>query len=174
MRFFHHKYIEFAIFAKNSEMDLSKTLTLDDSFKLTRRAFNTMVKPIGSACNLDCCYCYYLDKASLYHGREPKMSLDLLELYVKQYIEANDVPVVTFNWHGGEPLLMGLDFYKKAIDYERRYASGKKIENTIQTNATLITPEWANFTLVLARTRFSSCSLSFCSSLSASGSTPLR
>ena len=74
-------------------------------------AFMTMLKPAGSACNLDCTYCYYLDKAAQYGGREAVMSDELLELYVRQYIEANDVPTVQFCWHGGEPLLLGIDFY---------------------------------------------------------------
>ena len=78
-------------------------------------AFNIMLKPAGSLCNLDCHYCYYLDKAEIYGGREPRMSLDMLETVVREYIRANDVPEVTFNWHGGEPLILGLDFYRKAL-----------------------------------------------------------
>ena len=108
-------------------------------------AFNLMIKPAGSLCNLDCHYCYYLDKAEIYHGRQPKMSLEMLETITEQYIQANDVPEVTFNWHGGEPLVMGLDFYKKAVEFQQKYASGKIIHNTIQTNGTLITHEWAAF-----------------------------
>ena len=72
-------------------------------------AFSTMLKPAGSACNLDCHYCYYLDKAVQYGGRQAVMSDELLELYVKQYIEANEVPTVQFCWHGGEPLLLALE-----------------------------------------------------------------
>ena len=75
-------------------------------------AFSTMLKPAGSACNLDCHYCYYLDKAVQYGGRQAVMSDELLESYVRQYIEANDVPTVTFCWHGGEPLLLGIEFYR--------------------------------------------------------------
>ena len=108
-------------------------------------AFNLMIKPAGSLCNLDCHYCYYLDKAEIYHGRQPKMSLEMLEIITAQYIQANDVPEVTFNWHGGEPLVMGLDFYRKAVEFQQKYASGKVIHNTIQTNGTLITHEWAAF-----------------------------
>lgn len=108
-------------------------------------AFNLMIKPAGSLCNLDCHYCYYLDKAEIYHGRQPRMSEDMLETLTKQYIESNDVPEVTFNWHGGEPLVMGLDFYRKAVEFQRKYASGKIIHNTLQTNGTLVTPEWADF-----------------------------
>lgn len=108
-------------------------------------AFNLMIKPAGSLCNLDCYYCYYLDKAEIYHGRQPRMSEQVLETLTKQYIESNDVPEVTFNWHGGEPLVMGLDFYRKAVELQQKYAGGKIVHNTLQTNGTLITPEWADF-----------------------------
>ena len=105
-------------------------------------AFMTMLKPAGSACNLDCTYCYYLDKAAQYGGREAVMSDELLELYVRQYIEANDVPTVQFCWHGGEPLLLGIDFYARAMELQRKYAGGKRIENTLQTNGTLVNERW--------------------------------
>ena len=108
-------------------------------------AFNIMLKPAGSLCNLDCHYCYYLDKAEIYGGHEPRMSLDMLETVVREYIRANDVPEVTFNWHGGEPLVLGLDFYRKALEFEQQYADGKIIRNTLQTNGTLLTEEWAGF-----------------------------
>ena len=108
-------------------------------------AFSTMVKPAGSACNLDCSYCYYLDKAMQYGGREAVMSDALLEEYIRQYVEANAVDTVTFCWHGGEPLLLGLDFYKKAMELQKRYSHGKKIVNTIQTNGTLLNAEWCRF-----------------------------
>ena len=108
-------------------------------------AFNLMIKPAGSLCNLDCHYCYYLDKAEIYHGRQPRMSEQVLETLTKQYIESNDVLEVTFNWHGGEPLVMGLDFYRKAVELQQKYAGGKIVHNTLQTNGTLITPEWADF-----------------------------
>lgn len=126
--------------------DLKDTLTLQDAVKITGpQAFNIMIKPVGSLCNLRCHYCYYLDKAEIYGGREPLMSEQMLEHFVKEYIAANDVPEVFFNWHGGEPLLAGLDFYRKAIALQRKYGSGKKIHNTLQTNATLMTREWAEF-----------------------------
>ena len=108
-------------------------------------AFNIMIKPAGSLCNLDCHYCYYLDKAEIYGGREPRMTLDMLEVCVREYIRANDVQEVTFNWHGGEPLVMGIDFYKKAIELQQKYAGEKLIHNTLQTNGTLLTQEWASF-----------------------------
>lgn len=122
------------------------TLSLEDAARLSGPvAFNIMLKPAGSLCNLDCQYCYYLDKSEIYGGHEPRMSIDMLETVVKEYIGANDVPEVTFNWHGGEPLILGLDFYKKALEFERKYADGKIIHNTLQTNGTLITAEWADF-----------------------------
>ncbi|MGM9738827.1 MAG: anaerobic sulfatase maturase [Candidatus Cryptobacteroides sp.] len=122
------------------------TITLADAARMTGPlAFNIMIKPGGSLCNLDCRYCYYLDKAFLYGGREPRMTEDMLEKLIRNYIESCDVPEVTFNWHGGEPLIMGLDFYRKAVEFEKKYADGKIVHNTLQTNGTLVTPKWADF-----------------------------
>jgi len=127
-------------------MSIENTLTLGDAIRLNGpMAFNIMFKPAGSLCNLDCNYCYYLDKAEIYGGKEPRMSVEMLETAIKEYIEANEVPEVTFNWHGGEPLVLGLDFYRKAIEFERKYAGEKTVHNTIQTNGTLINAEWAQF-----------------------------
>ena len=125
---------------------LKDTLTFSDALRMTGpMQFNVMIKPAGSLCNLDCHYCYYLDKAEIYGGYEPRMSYEVLEKCIAEYIRANDVPEVTFNWHGGEPLVLGLDFYRKAVELERKYSSGKTICNTIQTNGTLVTPEFAMF-----------------------------
>ena len=122
------------------------TLTLDDALRISGpMAFNIMIKPAGSLCNLDCHYCYYLDKAEIYGGYEPRMSLDMLETCIREYIAANDVPEVTFNWHGGEPLVMGLDFYRKAVELELKYAGDKIIHNTLQTNGTLLNYDIASF-----------------------------
>ncbi len=122
------------------------TLTLDDALRISGpMAFNNMIKPAGSLCNLDCHYCYYLDKAEIYGGYEPRMSLDMLETCIREYIAANDVPEVTFNWHGGEPLVMGLDFYRKAVELELKYAGDKIIHNTLQTNGTLLNYDIASF-----------------------------
>lgn len=122
------------------------SVNFSDGEKLIRpTAFSTMVKPIGSLCNLDCHYCYYLDKENIYGKKEPKMSDEILEQYIKQYIEANDVPVVSFDWHGGEPLLAGIDYYRKAIALQNRYKGDKRIENTLQTNGTLVNKEWCDF-----------------------------
>lgn len=107
--------------------------------------FATLVKPVGSTCNLHCAYCYYLDKADIYGGKLPRMSHELLEEYVRQYIQAVDAPSVTFCWHGGEPLLAGLPFYQKAIELQNKYRGSKEIVNTLQTNGTLVTDEWCTF-----------------------------
>ena len=125
---------------------LKDTISFEDAGRITGPvAFNLMMKPAGSLCNLDCHYCYYLDKAEIYGGHEPKMSYEILETTIREYIRANDVEEVTFNWHGGEPLVLGLDFYKKAVELERKYADGKKIFNTLQTNGTLINYDTAEF-----------------------------
>lgn len=127
-------------------MERKEIFTLNDAQKIAGPvAFMTMVKPAGSACNMNCVYCYYLDKALQYEGKEPVMSDELLELYIRQYIEGNDVDKVTFCWHGGEPTLLGIDFYRKAMDLQRKYADGKIIENTIQTNGTMIDEKWCDF-----------------------------
>ena len=121
------------------------TLHLGDVAKMRRTpAFGTMVKPIGSACNLDCCYCYYRDKGEIYGGTMPRMSDELLETYIKQYIEGVSQNNVTFCWHGGEPLLAGLPFFRKAMELQAKYAGGKVIENTLQTNGLLLNEEWCS------------------------------
>lgn len=105
-----------------------------------------MAKAGGAQCNLACDYCYYLEKAHLY-ADNPQQAMDerTLEAYIKQYIEAQTTPSVLFTWHGGEPMLRSLDFYKKALALQQRYANGRTIENCIQTNGTLITEAWAQF-----------------------------
>ena len=121
------------------------TLHLGDVAKMRRTpAFGTMVKPIGSACNFDCCYCYYRDKGEIYGGAMPRMSDELLETYIKQYIEGVSQNNVTFCWHGGEPLLAGLPFFRKAMELQAKYAGGKVIENTLQTNGLLLNEEWCS------------------------------
>ncbi len=108
--------------------------------------FHIMVKPGGSRCNLDCEYCYFLSKESMYPGSKFKMDEKLLEIYIKQYIESLQYPEITFSWQGGEPTLMGLDFFKKAIHFQQKYAKpGTRILNTLQTNGTLLDEEWCRF-----------------------------
>lgn len=105
-----------------------------------------MTKPIGSICNLNCTYCYYLEKQALFpQKKEWKMSDEVLETFIRDYIAAQDVPEVCFVWQGGEPSLLGIDFFKKALELEKKYADGKRIENAFQTNGTLINEEWAAF-----------------------------
>lgn len=120
--------------------------TLKDAQRRTGpRVFTTLVKPAGSMCNLNCRYCYYLEKAQLYGGVEPLMSPELLELYIKQYIEASEAETVEFCWHGGEPLMLGLDFYKRAMKLQRKYAGGREVHNSLQTNGTLVNEAWCRF-----------------------------
>lgn len=122
------------------------TISLGDGIKEMRPvAFTTMLKPAGSTCNLNCSYCYYLDKALQYGGKQCVMNEELLEDYIRQYIQGNAVDTVTFCWHGGEPLLLGTDYYRKAVKLQKKYAAGKKILNTIQTNGTLLNDEWCRF-----------------------------
>jgi uncharacterized protein len=109
-------------------------------------AFHVMLKPAGAVCNLDCHYCFYLSKQMLYPGSRFRMAETLLEDYTRQTIEAQRVPEVTFAWQGGEPTLMGVDFFKKAIEYQRKYARpGMLILNAFQTNGTLLDDEWGRF-----------------------------
>jgi uncharacterized protein len=107
-----------------------------------------MAKPTGAMCNLACKYCFYTPKKKLYPYEDFRMSDETLKEYVKQYIEAIKIPEVTFAWQGGEPTLMGIDFFKKAIKYQNQYKKdGMKIYNTIQTNGTLLNDEWCQFFL---------------------------
>lgn len=108
--------------------------------------FSLVIKPSGSVCNLNCTYCYYLEKENLYEKAGTiRMSTEVLEEFVKQYIEAQPIPIVNFVWQGGEPCLMGISFYKKAIEFQKKYANGRQIENALQTNGTLLNEEWCRF-----------------------------
>lgn len=109
-------------------------------------SFSLMLKPVGSKCNLRCDYCYYLDKASsVYSGREPVMGTDLLELCIRDFCASCDLPELTVEWHGGEPLLAGMGFFRSALAFERKYAGGRPVHNTLQTNGTLLDRDWAEF-----------------------------
>lgn len=110
------------------------------------KPYSLITKPIGSLCNLNCTYCYYLEKHHLYNNiKNTRMSDDILELFIHQYIESQPVPEVNFVWQGGEPCLMGIDFYKKAISFQKKYATGKKIHNAFQTNGLLLNEDWCRF-----------------------------
>ena len=105
-----------------------------------------MLKPAGAHCNLACKYCYYLEKNKLYPtAQRHLMSDDMLEQFTREYIEAQTMSQVLFTWHGGEPLLRSIDFYRKALSLQQKYAGGRRIDNVIQTNGTLLTDEWCEF-----------------------------
>jgi len=108
--------------------------------------FHIMTKPIGPLCNLDCRYCFYLEKENLYPDKKSwHMSEEVLESYIRQYIEAQPIGEVTMAWQGGEPTLLGVDFFRKVVELEKKYANGKKIQNALQTNGTLLDAEWCEF-----------------------------
>lgn len=116
------------------------------------RAFHVMAKPRGAICNLGCGYCFYLPKEDLYPGASFRMSGETLQAYTRQYIQSQRSLEVNFAWQGGEPTLMGLDFFRKAVAYQQKYARpGMRIENALQTNGTLLDDEWCRF---FAKNRF--------------------
>ena len=105
-----------------------------------------ILKPAGAHCNLACKYCYYLEKNKLYPtAQRHLMSDEMLEQFTREYIEAQTMNQVLFTWHGGEPLLRSIDFYRKALSLQQKYAGGRRIDNVIQTNGTLLTDEWCEF-----------------------------
>ncbi len=105
-----------------------------------------MAKPSGAICNLACSYCFFLDKELLYPGSPFRMSDEVLENYIRQLIEGHRTPQVTVAWQGGEPTLMGLDFYRRAIEFQDKYRKpGTTFENTMQTNGTLLDDNWCEF-----------------------------
>lgn len=105
-----------------------------------------MLKPAGAHCNLACKYCYYLEKNKLYPtAQRHLMSDEMQEQFTREYIEAQTMNQVLFTWHGGEPLLRSIDFYRKALSLQQKYAGGRRIDNVIQTNGTLLTDEWCEF-----------------------------
>lgn len=112
-----------------------------------QRRFGVMVKPIGPACNLDCDYCYYLSKEDLLglHGHEP-IADDVLEKFIAEHIAGNDATEVEFEWQGGEPTLLGIDFFQKVVDLQKKHSSrNKRAVNNIQTNGVLIDQRWCEF-----------------------------
>lgn len=116
------------------------------SFNPLEYPLYVMAKPAGAQCNLDCSYCYYLEKEELYRERKmSRMPDDLLEKFTDEYIHSQVTPEVLFTWHGGETLLRGIDFYRKALAFQRKYADGRLISNSIQTNGILLNDEWCRF-----------------------------
>jgi uncharacterized protein len=109
-------------------------------------SYQVMAKPRGAICNLDCAYCYYLEKEELYPEGSFRMDAETLEAYVKQYVTSQLVPHVTFAWQGGEPTLMGLDFYRRAVALQQEYAPpGMTVVNAFQTNGTTLDDAWCSF-----------------------------
>lgn len=105
------------------------------SYRQYVRPFYVMAKPAGARCNLRCTYCYYLEKSNLYPAAPAQtMSDELLERFIRDYIAAQAGDAVSFAWHGGETLLRSRDFYRRVIELQRRYADGRQIDNSIQTN----------------------------------------
>jgi uncharacterized protein len=115
--------------------------------------FHIMAKPHGPICNLDCTYCYYLEKENLYaaKGRDYRMSDTVLDSYIRQYIQSQPAQHVSFAWQGGEPTLLGVPFFERVLELQRKYADGKMIDNAFQTNGTLLDDAWGEF---LARNKF--------------------
>lgn len=109
-------------------------------------AYHVLVKPTGAICNLDCKYCFFLSKEMLYPGSRFRMADELLETYIKQLLESHRTPEVTVAWQGGEPTLMGLDFFKKSVAYAEQYKKpGQRVAYTIQTNGTKLDDDWCAF-----------------------------
>ncbi|HOI28516.1 MAG TPA: anaerobic sulfatase-maturation protein [Melioribacteraceae bacterium] len=109
-------------------------------------SFHLLAKPIGPICNLDCTYCFYLEKEKLFpDSKDWKMSDEVLDNFIRQYIEVQTVPEINFGWQGGEPTMLGVDYFRRVIEIQNKYADGKKINNSLQTNGVLLNDEWADF-----------------------------
>jgi len=108
--------------------------------------FHLLAKPSGSACNIDCQYCFFLSKEALYPGDRQRMSQETLEVYIRQLLESHRAPNVTVAWQGGEPTLMGLDFFKRSVELVAKYRRpGQQVEHTFQTNGVALDDEWCTF-----------------------------
>ena len=123
----------------NTEHNIKPTISVPPGI-------HVVAKPIGPACNLDCEYCFYLEKQALYGvGEDYRMSDKVLAHFIRSYVEAQPTPVVEFVWQGGEPTLLGLDFFRKVVALQRPFAGRKTITNSLQTNGTLLDDEWCRF-----------------------------
>lgn len=108
--------------------------------------FHVMTKPIGPICNLDCTYCYYLEKEKLYpRGENFRMTDEVLEAYIRDYLASQTTPEVSMAWQGGEPTLLGLDFFRRVVELQKKHASGRTVSNAIQTNGTRLDADWCRF-----------------------------
>ena len=111
-----------------------------------RLGYHIMAKPMGALCNIRCDYCFYLEKCSFFSQDENfKMSDPVLENYIRKYIQTQKIPEISFVWQGGEPMLAGIDFYKRVVELQKKYAAGKSIKNSLQTNGILLTEQWCEF-----------------------------
>ena len=127
-------------------MNKSDQSMASSAFAPFAKPLYVMLKPVGAVCNLNCDYCYYLEKKGLYpDDNKYVMSDKLLEKFTEEYINSQTTSHVMFAWHGGEALMRHIDFYKKALHFQRVYAKGKIIANSLQTNGTLLTDEWCRF-----------------------------
>lgn len=136
----------------NPERAQSRSTAFDFELRrdTLRRSFAPMVKIVGPVCNLDCDYCYYLEKDALYEGKKFalssfRMKEDVLERIISDHISSQPQQKVEFIWHGGEPTLAGLDYFRRIVELQQRHAGGKEIANVLQTNGTLIDDRWAEF-----------------------------
>lgn len=110
------------------------------------RSFHVVAKPVGARCNLECTYCYYLHKDDMLPGTTAsRMADDVLEEFIRQYIAGQEIDEVVFNWHGGEPALAGLDFYRKVVAVQRKFAGTLRVRNDFQTNGVLLDEAWCEF-----------------------------
>jgi uncharacterized protein len=133
---------------EHAKMGTSMSTPMTTASMRSAPGFHVMAKPIGPICNLDCKYCFYLEKESLYPQVEKwAMRDDVLESYIRQYIEAHDAPVVSFAWQGGEPTLLGVEYFRRVVELEKKYANGKRIANAFQTNGVLLNDAWAELFL---------------------------
>lgn len=140
----------------NAKQSKTASFVFEQEREQLQRPFTIMIKAPGPVCNLDCDYCYYLEKDALYPGKKFslasfQMKEEVLEKLIRDYIVSQPQEQIEFIWHGGEPTLLGIEYFRKAIDLQKKYAAGKKITNSFQTNGTLINGEWAEF---LARHHF--------------------
>jgi uncharacterized protein len=131
----------------------STRIAIQEETSIPMKPFHIMAKPHGPICNLDCTYCYYLEKEKLYTkgGRDFRMSDNVLETYIRQYIQAQPDQNVSFAWQGGEPTLLGIPFFERVVELQKKHASGKTVDNAFQTNGTLLDDAWGEF---LARNKF--------------------